>query len=176
MPERSLAGGEIPPAQMLAEEWFERPTPPMVRPDPWALPFLIDTALGRFPDFPWVLEVRGPGERREGQLPSDFAQYLAYAPVIPFESSPLANRSLAEILTTSGGTATAAAGYYATGDLLVVLAVPVGIIVLGAAQGVSEGLRIGLRSKVLAFMGVEDPDRHEGGGPPETPPPTPPAE
>lgn len=52
-----------------------------------------------------------------------------------------------------------------TGRPLVIIVVPAGIIVCGAAQGIAQGLRIGLRAKVLALMGVEDPERPPPGPP-----------
>lgn len=82
---------------------------------------------------------------------------MTYAPVVPFESSPLDAKSLAEIATASGGGATAAVGYAATGDLLVLLVVPAAIILCGAARGVGQALNIGLRYHLLRQMGVPDP-------------------
>src|SRR5438876_666717 len=43
--------------------------------EPWALPFLIDSALGRFPEFPWVPEppwIGEPGAPRLGRTPTPF--------------------------------------------------------------------------------------------------------
>jgi hypothetical protein len=40
--------------------------------------------------------------------------------------------------------------HYATGNPLLLLAVPAGIIVCGAAQGVAEALRVGLHTKLSA--------------------------
>lgn len=129
----------------------------------WSLPFLLDAMLGRpLDDFgpwrdPFWFEdyLRGPRSRSG---PSAFAQYLAYSPVVPFESSPLGPKALSELATAGGGVG-AALGAYATGDPLLLLVVPAGIIVCGAARGVADALRIGLRSKLLELMGVEDPDR-----------------
>jgi hypothetical protein len=43
----------------------------------------------------------------------------------------------------------AALGYVATADPLVLLTVPISIVLVGAAVGVAEGLRIRLRAHVL---------------------------
>jgi hypothetical protein len=143
---------------------------------PWALPFAIDIALGNEEDFyrwgPLLLEEHlfGRRERREGVGPSAFAQYLAYAPVVPFESSPLSPKSLSDLATAGGGIG-GALGAYLTGDPLLLVTIPAGIIVCGAARGVSQALEIGLRSKILGLMGVEDPEASKA--PEDEPPPEP---
>lgn len=127
---------------------------------PWALPFAIDIALGRDersfyePWGPFLIEEHLRGNRPGG--PSPFAQYLAYAPLVPFESSPLGAKALSDLAATGGGIG-AAVGAYATGDPLPLLAVPAGIVVCGAAHGLGDALRIGLRAKLLHLMGVADP-------------------
>lgn len=133
----------------------------------WSLPFMIDAVLGRpLDDFVWPYEpffveryLEGRSGRRRGG-PSEFAQYLAYAPVVPFESSPLGPKALSELATAGGGVG-AAVGAYATGHPLLLLVVPAGIIVCGAARGISEALRIGLRARLLDLMGVEDPEQRD---------------
>lgn len=168
IPARSLANGEVPPANVLANDLgagFELRTD-WSGFDPsqtWGLPFLLDAVLGNYPEFPWVLEVPTPGRgaRRQGETPTQFAQHLAFAPIVPFENSPLAPKSLAEILVAAGTSAGGAVGVLNTGEPLVVLAVPAGIIIIGAARGISDGLRIGLRSKVLKWMGVDDPNQKD---------------
>jgi hypothetical protein len=125
----------------------------------WSLPFLVDAAMGRWrgPDFlfEWRLYFDPPSRRG----PSTFAQYLTYSPVIPFGSSPLQGKALSELVTAGG--VGAAVGAFASDHPLLLLAVPAGIIVCGAARGVADALRIGLRSKLLELMGVEDPEAHE---------------
>ncbi len=106
-----------------------------------------------------LVEEQLRGNRPGG--PSPFAQYLAYAPLVPFESSPLAPRALSDLAAAGGGIG-AAVGAYATGDSLLLLAVPAGIVVCGAAHGLAEALRIGLRAKLLHLMGVDDPDTDHG--------------
>jgi hypothetical protein len=156
IPARSLAFPETPPVERLADELgFEdhRHLDPV---EAWSLPFLIDATLGRFPDFPWTLEVWASGRRRRGEGPSTFAQHIAYEPVIPFESSPLRGASLAQLLT-AGGTAAGGAVGYVEGHIVMILVVPAGIIIAGAARGVADALHIGIRAKLLAWMGVPDP-------------------
>jgi hypothetical protein len=162
VPARSLAAGKVPLIERVADELLTEPAPGVVAIEAWSLPFLIDAImLGRYPEFPWVLEVPFPGAAREGRGPSEFAQHIAYAPLVPFESSPLRGRSLAEIIAASGTAGAAVVGYHATGDPLMILKVPAGLIIAGAALGIAEALRIGLRAKVLGLMGVPDPESRE---------------
>jgi hypothetical protein len=121
------------------------------------VPFLIDALMGRGPDYPWMLEppwIQRPGERRQGQAPTPFAQYLVYEPVIPFEQSPLGAVSLTTQLAPWSG-ASATVGFFMAHPLMIVL-VPTGIIVGGAGRGIGHGLEISLKAKVLRLMGEED--------------------
>jgi hypothetical protein len=62
-------------------------------------------------------------------------------------------------LLAAGGAAAGVAGGLVEGDLMIVLAVPMGIIIVGAAQGVADALHIGIRAKLLEWMGVPEPRR-----------------
>jgi hypothetical protein len=104
---------------------------------------------------PGIAVVVNDSVNREGG-PSDFAQYLTYQPVVPYESSPLGGRSLSQILATAGSAA-ATVGTFADGHLVLLLLVPGGIIICGAASGVAEALQVGLRTKLLDLMGVAMP-------------------
>jgi hypothetical protein len=185
-PARSLGdgGGDVPPVEVVARRLGlnrrpDRPSghwPPLNEVSPWALPFAIDITLGRDEEDlyrwgPFSLEEHlfAPRRRREAMGPSAFAQYVAYAPVVPFESSPLTPKSLSE-LAAAGGSIGGALGAYVTGDPLLLLTIPAGIIVCGAARGVSQALEIDLRSKVLELMGVRDPYAAKDEPPPATPP------
>lgn len=163
VPSRSMSDSEIPDIADVQRRLGlrDRPRPRMAGViEPWALPFAIDIALGRDerslyePWGPFFLEEHLRGNRPGG--PSPFAQYLAYAPLVPFESSPLSAKALSDLAAAGGGIG-AAVGAYATGDPLVLLAVPAGIVVCGAAHGLAEALRIGLRARLLRLMGVDDP-------------------
>jgi hypothetical protein len=85
----------------------------------------------------------------------NFTQYLVNEAIIPFEASPLQTKSLVEITSTAG--ATAALGYFASEHPLILVTLPAGIIICGAALGVSEALQRGLRVKLLKLMGIRDP-------------------
>lgn len=164
VPSRSMIGGEVPDLSTVQARLGlrDRPRRPRLAGviDPWAVPFAIDIALGRDersfyePWGPFLVEEHLSGNRPGG--PSLFAQYLAYSPVVPFESSPLGPKALSDLAAAGGGIG-AAVGAYATGDLLLLLVVPAGIVVCGAAHGLADALRIGLRAKLLQLMGVDDP-------------------
>jgi len=175
MPSRSMSESEIPDINAVQRRLGLRDRPRGPRTagviEPWALPFAVDIALGRDersfyePWGPFFIEEHLRGNRPAG--PSPFAQYLVYAPVVPFESSPLGAKALSDLAAAGGGIG-AALGAYATGDPLLLLAVPAGIVVCGAAHGLAEALRIGLRARLLQLMGVDDPaaDRSDSESPP----------
>lgn len=134
----------------------------------WGLPFLIDGALGRRRSFRFYFDPDVPYGEKEG--PSPFAEYLAFQALIPFESSPLGSKALATLVGTTGS-AGAALGYAASGDPIVLVTVPAGIVIGGAALGVGVGLAAGLsegiRHRLHKLMGVPDdgpPRRTESEG------------
>ena len=187
VPARSLGedGGDVPPVETVAQrlgldrkpDRSPRRRPPILSDvSPWALPFAIDIALGRDEDDvyrwgPFFLEEHlfGPRGARERLGPSAFAQYLAYARVVPFEASPLTPKSLSDLAAAGGGIG-GALGAYVTGDPLLLLTIPTGIIVCGAARGVGQALEIGLRAKLLGLMNVDDPDNAPNDEPAQEPP------
>jgi hypothetical protein len=59
VPTRALAEREPPPIDRLAADLFTEPGPRLAPIEAWSLPFLVDGMLGRYPDFPYVLEI-GP--------------------------------------------------------------------------------------------------------------------
>jgi hypothetical protein len=75
-----------------------------------------------------------------------FAEYIAFAPIMPVESSPLGGHALATLLTTSGG----AAALVAAGNdplLAVKAGASVGsfLILVGASRAISDGLSYRIR-------------------------------
>lgn len=88
-----------------------------------------------------------------------FAQYVAAAELIPFEASGLTLHSLMSICASHSGMGMgAAAGLVAGwGTPLILITVPLGMILGGAAQGLAEGLRAGLRERTGRLMGVSGP-------------------
>jgi hypothetical protein len=179
IPSRSLPDHEVPPVQDVARTLsvlFMNDGPRAFRRNlrPWGLPFVIDGALGRRESFRFYFDPDTPFGEKQG--PSRFAEYLAFEAVIPFESSPLGAKALATLVGATS-TAGAALGYSATGHPMMLVTVPAGIVVAGAAIGVgagaAAGLAEGIRHQLCRLMGVpedhsDDPeDRSDD--PPEGP-------
>jgi hypothetical protein len=168
IPARSLPDGEVPSINEVARNLrvlFMDDGPRAFRRNlrPWGLPFLIDGALGRRDSFRFYFDPDTPFGEKQG--PSRFAEYLAFEAVVPFESSPLGAKALATLVGTTGS-AGAALGYAATSDPIVLLTVPAGIVIAGAALGVGAGLATGLadavRYRVHDLMGIpHDESSHE---------------
>src|SRR5438309_576371 len=90
---------------------------------PTELASLIEAAL-IYPEETRSQEGFGPSSR--------FAQYLAFEPIVPAEASPLEGKSLSALVGGSAGGASLAVGFMLGHPLIVVL-VPAGIILCGAA-------------------------------------------
>ena len=148
VPVRSFPEGELPEAWELAGEldldWrYEVAT---VSDLPLAIvQVLRDEDLGDFE------EARRAPER-------EFAETLAFGEVVPFELSPLGAESLAGVVLKGGGIAAGAAVGIASGGPtpLLLITVPAGMILCGAAAGVAAALEQGLRQRLLRRLGVEE--------------------
>lgn len=170
VPARSLPTQEMPPMDQIADDLglllMEPENPRSFRRNlrPWGLPFLLDGALGRRQAFRFYFDPDTPFGEKEG--PSRFAEYLAFEAVIPFESSPLGAKSLAALITTTGSVG-AALGYAGSGDPIVLVTVPAGIVLGGAAIGVGAGLAVGLadgiQSRVRRLLEIPESDREDPG-------------
>ncbi len=158
----------VPPLNALAGEFELRPLElpegrtSVVDPvEAWSLPFLLDALMGRWngPDFlyEWPLYFDPPNRRG----PSPFAQHLAFAPVVPVESSPLAGVALAELIGT--GDVTGLLGHLEGHPVL--LLKTVGVVILGyAVRGAGQAVQIRLRTGLLRIMGIRD-ERFEADDP-----------
>lgn len=87
-----------------------------------------------------------------------FAEYLISARIIPFEQSPLSAESLGNIAASTSVTGVGAVvGYLIAGPTpLLLITVPAGIIICGAAAGVARGLEDGLRRRITRFIKGRD--------------------
>ena len=87
----------------------------------------------------------------------ELAREMTYAPMVPFEMSPFGLESLLAIVAKgSGVTIGAGVGIVAAGPTpLLLITVPAGMIIGGAAFGVGQALQVGLRSRLLKLMGVK---------------------
>ncbi len=162
LPARSLRQPEPPPVEDVARElgvllMDESPRAFRRNVRPWGLPFLIDGALGRRFPFRFYFDPDVPFGEKDG--PSRFAEYLAFEAIVPWESSPLGSKALATLITSTGA-AGAALGYGATGEPIVLLTVPAGIVIVGTALGLgagaATGLAEGVRYRIRRLMGVPD--------------------
>jgi hypothetical protein len=93
-----------------------------------------------------------PEDLFRGQI--RFAEILALAPVVPFENSPLGLDSLGALITRSTGVGLGAyAGFVIAGTSpLLLITVPAGMVLFGAASGVANALEQGLRERVLKLV------------------------
>ena len=83
-----------------------------------------------------------------------FAEYAANENVVPIEHSPLSADSLVSLLGGSG--AGVGLGLMVAGGPtpLLLITVPAGIILVGTATGIAEGLNEGLRYRIKRLFGV----------------------
>jgi hypothetical protein len=88
-----------------------------------------------------------------------FAEQVAGTPMIPFENSPLTSESLINLLnkvtaSSSGGVALGAyAGFVLAGSTpFLLLYIPAGMLIFGAAAGLGKALEEGLRVRLLKVL------------------------
>jgi hypothetical protein len=84
--------------------------------------------------------------------PFEFAEYLTFARVIPFEQPTLSADSLGNILTAQ---VHGEAGYMyheATGTPLLAVAISAGVVICGSATGMVLALESGLRHRLIEFI------------------------
>lgn len=160
VPSRSLPDRDVPSVERVAQALSvllmdDGPRAFRRNLRPWGLPFLIDGALGRRDAFRFYFDPDTPFGEKQG--PSRFAEYLSFEAIVPFESSPLGAKALATLIGATG-TAGAALGYAATGEPIVLVTVPAGIVIAGVAIGVGAGAAVGLaegiRHQLCQLMGV----------------------
>jgi hypothetical protein len=83
-----------------------------------------------------------------------FAEMLTFAPLVPFEQSPISLDSVASVISKASGVGLGAyAGFVVVvNSPLIFVTVPAGMIIFGAAHGVADALQKGLRDRVLKLM------------------------
>lgn len=87
--------------------------------------------------------------RQIGPRDREFADYLANAPLVPIQHSPLEALSLDNIVKTGGTGVGAYIGIVVAGGTpLLFITVPLGMIICGAAAGVGLGLFTGLSDRI----------------------------
>jgi hypothetical protein len=85
---------------------------------------------------------------------SDFSKYLLHEAVIPFERSPLEGASLFNIVSHASGVGIGAyIGFVLAGSTpLLLITVPAGMILCGAAAGAARGLEEGLHRRIERLL------------------------
>src|SRR5262245_51923621 len=83
-----------------------------------------------------------------------FAEVIAFDEVVPVEHSPLKAEALATLVTKATGAGLGAfAGFVAFGaSPLLLVTVPAGMIICGAAKGVADALESGLRERLMELL------------------------
>jgi hypothetical protein len=106
-------------------------------------------------DAPWPAD----GVATETAL---FVENVAFSRLIPVWTNPLDLRSLASVLTTGSGVAIGAwAGVVASGGSpLILITVPIGMIIGGAAAGIGRALEGGLQERLGAWLRQRPPTSH----------------
>jgi hypothetical protein len=92
----------------------------------------------------------------------EFAEYLTFARVIPFEQPLLSADSLGNILT---GQVHGEAGYMyheATGTPLLTVAIPAGMVICGSAPGMVRALESGLRQRLIEIIKSRSGQHQDG--------------
>jgi hypothetical protein len=84
----------------------------------------------------------------------EFAENLSFECDLPFENSPLTGEVLVRLVTKATGAGVGAfAGFVAFGaSPLLLVTVPAGMILCGAAKGVADALESGLRERLTNYL------------------------
>lgn len=132
---------------------FESPQRVTLSQMPAALTLALSQQSGAASHGAWA-EWLAAAAAHEGDIFYRFAEYLSYADIVPFASSPLELHSLASIAATASPLGIGAAvGFAVFGSSpLLLVGVPAGIIICGAAAGVSRALEEGLRERLLGLL------------------------
>lgn len=93
-------------------------------------------------------------DARVGPQELGFARYLTKEAIVPFENSPLHAISLQSLGKASPYALGAYIGFVVSGSTpMLLITVPAGIILCGAAAGIGEGLNRGLRDRLQSLLG-----------------------
>ena len=91
----------------------------------------------------------------------EFVARVATDPIVPVEMSPLRAVSINSLLHAAN--TTAMLGWAeASHDPLMLLGIPVGIVIIGGARGISAGLQEGLYRRIVKALTGTDPSRGPG--------------
>jgi hypothetical protein len=94
--------------------------------------------------------------------PFEFAEYLTFARVIPFEQPPLSADSLGNILTAQGHGEAGYMYHEATGTPLLTVAIPAGMVICGSAPRMTRALESGLRQRLIELVKSRSGEYQDG--------------
>jgi hypothetical protein len=128
---------------------------------PSRLPELLFTMLKTGEDINRIKKVR---KHSNYDVIDQLCNEAAFSKLIPFQESPIDLHSLAELAVKATGVGLGAyAGFVASGGTpLVLITVPAGMILCGAAAGFGRALEEGLRTRILSLMGVPEKKQDKG--------------
>jgi hypothetical protein len=94
--------------------------------------------------------------------PFEFAEYLTFARVIPFEQPSLSADSLGNILTAQGQGEAGYMYHEATETPLLAVAIPAGLVICGSAAAMERALESGLRQRLIEFIKSRSSEHQDG--------------
>jgi hypothetical protein len=94
--------------------------------------------------------------------PFEFAEYLTFARVIPFEQPSLSADSLGNILTAQVHGEAGYMHHEATGTPLLAVAIPAGVLICGSAPGMMRALESGLRQRLIELIKTRSGQHQDG--------------
>jgi hypothetical protein len=147
------------PEELMAElELLPLSDPLYVSELPYAIAsLLLRDDAERVREHFYLVRERLPAFQEDHGPVLQFSEYVAFAPVVPFEHSPLGGEALAKLLTRASGAGIGAGiGILVAGGPtpLLLVTVPAGMIICGSAKGIADGLEEGLRYRVRRLMGL----------------------
>ena len=84
--------------------------------------------------------------------PFEFAEYLTFARVIPFEQPSLSADSLGNILTAQGHGEAGYMYHEESKTPVLAVAIPAGVLICGSAPGMMRALDSGLRQRLIEII------------------------
>jgi hypothetical protein len=154
VPDYLLEQLDLRPMFELRPDQLEGAIAALVSDDPALYRPIYDTSFLAEKDFHLRRLTGLPVSVQFAKSKSDFVAYLLRKPIVPFENSPLSADSLFDIVTKATGTGIGAyIGFVVAGNSpLLLVSVPAGMVICGAASGLAKGLEEGLRARVRALI------------------------
>jgi hypothetical protein len=94
--------------------------------------------------------------------PFEFAEYLTFARIVPFEWPSLSADSLGNILTAQGQGEAGYMYHEVTGTPVLAVAIPAGMVICGSGSGMMRALESGLRQRLMEFVKSRPSEPRDG--------------